>query len=120
MAAFADTMSIDPVRPTKIITAMTAPGTQDFIIPEHPNGGEFTAIFQAVGTVTALTAALQIDLSGGTNFVDYIAAASFISNTTPMKAFPASSTTVPLVAGARYRFNATAVTGSIDIWVCVN
>lgn len=89
-------------------------GTIDFDVPVHGNGPDFSAVFQAVGTVTTLTASLQISLDGGTTFTDYIIAANFISNTVPLVKV------TPLIAGARHRINITAATGSQDIWVGSN
>ncbi len=93
---------------------LTAPATPVFSFQPKPGGGDFSAVFQVTGTVTTLTAALQVSLDGGTTWTDYIASANFISNTTPSK------TITPVVGGALYRINATVLTGSQDFWVCSN
>jgi hypothetical protein len=92
-------------------TPLAAPAGLTFSIQPKQAGGPFSVIFQAVGTVTTLTASLQVSLDGST-FVDLVVAGSFISNT-------ATAIKVDnLVPGALYRVNATVLTGSQDIWVC--
>jgi hypothetical protein len=97
--------------PTKLNgnTPISAPANLQFSV--RGQGKDFSAAFQAVGTVTALTASLQISLDGVT-WSDYTSSANFISNATTSK------TITPLIAGVMYRVSATAVTGSQDIWVC--
>src|SRR5215470_15644608 len=98
--------------------AITSPGTIDFTLPRLPGASEFSGFFEADGTVTTLTAALQIALDGQ-SFADYITSANFISAAAKQKVFsPASST--PLIAGATYRLNLMAASGSFNIWLALN
>jgi|SRR6516162_1661526 hypothetical protein len=97
---------------------ITAPCTVDFTLPRLPGASEFSGFFEADGTVTTLTCALQIALDGS-SFADYIAAANFISAAAKQKAFSPSGTT-PLIAGATYRLNITAASGSINIYASFN
>jgi len=98
----------------------TSTGTLLFTVPPRPGGGEHSAIFQAVGTLTGLTSTLQADASGagGTNLVTYIA--SLLAAATSIIAVPASGST-PLVAGVTYAINITALTGGpADFYVTLN
>jgi hypothetical protein len=92
---------------------ITGPGSIDFTLPRLPGAGEMSGFFEADGTVTTLTCALQIALDGA-SFADYVTSANFISNTAKQKVIPATSTTNPLIAGATYRLNITAASGSIN------
>src|SRR5215469_2053919 len=89
-------------------------GTIDFTLPRLPGAGEFSGFFEADGTVTTLTCALQIALDGA-SFADYIVAANFISAAAKQKIIPPTGAT-PMIAGATYRLNITAASGSINIW----
>jgi hypothetical protein len=88
----------------------------DFVI-SYEGSGVMNAIFQAVGTLTGLTSALQVSLDGGTTFANYVtslvtAAASVIA--------VGNASANPLTPGAIYRVNVTALTGGpADIWVTV-
>jgi len=94
-------------------TPLTAPAGLTFSIQPKQAGGPLSVIFQAVGTVTTLTASLQVALDGVT-FFDLIAAANFISNTVPAIKID------NLVPGALYKVNASVLTGSQDIWACAS
>jgi|SRR5215469_999144 len=66
----------------------TGTGTLDFYCPVHTNAeGDFSAIFQVVGTLTTLTAALQVSLDGGNTFNDLVASASFLTTSAPVAGF---------------------------------
>jgi len=110
------TQSITLATPVKLNGTAVLTTTADLVFScqAKAGGGDFSAVFQAVGTVTTLTASLQVSLDGGTTWTDYIASANFISNTTVTK------TITPLIAGALYRVHATVLTGSQDIWICTN
>jgi|SRR5215471_5029995 len=94
--------------------ALTTTADLVFVCQAKAAGGDFSAVFQAVGTLTTLVASLQVSLDGGTTWTDYIASANFIAAASPSK------TITPLVAGALYRIHATTLTGSQDMWVCTN
>jgi hypothetical protein len=97
---------------------ISSAGTIDFTLPRLPGASEFSGFFEADGTVTTLTCALQIALDG-VHFADYVVAANFISNTVPQKVIAPTSAT-PLIAGATYRLNITAASGSFNIWLALN
>ena len=119
MAALQDKISVPRCYAFKLnAKPITAPGTLDFTLSRLPGVGEFSALFEADGTVTALTCALQIALDGQ-SFADYVAAESFISAAAKQKVIGPASTT-PLIAGATYRINISAATGSINIWLALN
>lgn len=90
---------------------ITATGTIDFDAP-YSQYGDFSALFQAVGIVTALVCDLQFSLDGGTTFNTLVA--NLLVAATPFKL------QTPLVAGARYRLNVTGAPTSADIWVTRN
>jgi hypothetical protein len=114
MSALGRDKSLAVGRPIKLNDSpITGTGTLDFVILQSARAGNFSAAFQAVGTVTTLTASLQV-ASDQSTFVDQIASGSFISNTVQVKI------TGPLVAGVRYRVNITAATGTFDIWAVPN
>lgn len=96
-------------------------GTLDFIIQCTPPSGPVDAMFQAVGTLTGLASKLQVSLDGGTTFNDYIA--SFLAAAVPVYVTSgaigntSSGTAVtPLIPGAIYRINISALTGTADIY----
>lgn len=119
MAALGQKPSLAKGQPYKLGSAVAGANTIDFTIPPCTEGREFSAVFQAVGTLTSLASALQISLDGGTTFVDYLAAANFLAAATSMVAVPASGSK-PMMAGAIWRINITAATGPVDIWVVIN
>src|SRR5215469_5640374 len=97
---------------------ITAPCTVDFTLPRMAGASEFSGFFEADGTVTTLTCALQIALDGA-SFADYVTSANFISAAAKQKVIAPTSAN-PLIAGATYRLNITAASGSINIWVTFN
>jgi len=102
--------------PTLIDSAVTAPVIGNvFSFAEHHGSGDFSAIFQAVGTVTTITAQLEISLDGGTTWAIAVTGANF---------FPTNAVTnkavTPVICGALYRVNYTAASGSINLWACSN
>src|SRR5882724_3063528 len=107
MAVIPAPVSLVQGSPARLLAAVSGATSANFTIQPKPNGGDFTVSFQAVGTVTTLTAALQISLDGGTTFLDYVASASFISNTTTFKIFSPPAASFPLQAGPIYKINVT-------------
>lgn len=95
-------------------TPLTAPADLIFACSADPGGTDFSVAFQDVGTLTTLTASLQISLDGGTTWTDLVASGSFLTTAAPAKIV------TPLVSGALYRIHATALTGSQDFWACSN
>ena len=90
MAALQDRISLFRGGPFQInVNPLSGPGTIDFTLPRLPGAGEFTGFFEADGTVTTLTCALQIALDGQ-SFADYVAAASFISSAAKQKVVAAT------------------------------
>lgn len=90
---------------------LTTTGDLLFTCPQNPPGGDFSAIFQVVGTLTTLACSLQVSLDGGTTYNDLIVAGSFLTPAAPV------ILKTPLVAGALYRIHITTLTGSQDFWV---
>lgn len=72
---------------------------------------DFSALFQATGTLTTLIGDLQISLDGGTTW--NIVQASVVSAATP-------ASRVIVVGGALYRVNYGTASGSINLRVCSN
>lgn len=96
-------------------------GTLDFIAPCTPPSGPINAMFQAVGSLTGLASKLQVSLDGGTTFNDYIAsflaAALAVYVTSGALGNTSSGTAVtPMIPGAIYRINISALTGTADIY----
>src|SRR5262245_57774114 len=119
MAALQDKIAVPRGAAFQInVNPITAPGTLDFTVPRLPGASEFSGFFEADGTVTTLTWALQIALDGQ-SFADYVTSGNFISNTVTKKVIAPTSAT-PLIAGATYRLNITAASGSINIWLALN
>jgi hypothetical protein len=83
-----------------------------FVFQAGPTEGDFSAVFQAVGTLGALSADLQISLDGGTTWVNIVATALVAA--TPIKVV------TPVISGAQYRFNVTGAPTSADFWVSTN
>jgi hypothetical protein len=71
-----------------------------FVFQLDPGGGDKSAVFQTTGTLTSLSADLQVSLDGGTTWTTTNAAA--IVAATPVKVI------TPVIGGALYRFNYTA------------
>lgn len=101
--------------PVKIDTAVAAPAAGNtFEFPCEPVGCDFSAIFQATGTLTTLVASLQVSLDNGTTWTDYVTSANFWPT-------PAGSCVrVTIVAGPLYRINYTTASGSINSFVSAN
>ena len=116
MSALGIKKSLALGQPTKLNdTVVTGTGTIDFYCPVHSNSDcDFSAIFQVVGTLTSLTAALQVSLDGST-FNDLVASASFLTTSAPLKVV-----TPVFSGGATFRINITALTGSQDFYVAIN
>lgn len=112
MAAIATKKSVARGARLKLTDAqITGAGTIDFDMPGS-SGADFSALFQAVGTLTGLSADLQFSLDGGTTFNTFPNGAAFLVAATPFKEIAA------MIAGALYRINVTALTGGpADIWV---
>jgi hypothetical protein len=111
MAALGVNKSIARNRPIKLNDALvTGTGTLDFDCPS--NTGDFSALFQAVGTLTTLVCDLQFSLDNGVTF--NVLVANLLVAATPFKL------QTPIVGGARYRLNITTASGSQDFWVTRN
>lgn len=82
-----------------------------FSFQPKAGGGDFSATFQATGTVTTLSGDLQISLDGGTTWSG--AGTAFITAAAPNK-------TQVVICGALYRLNYTTASGSSVIRVCSN
>jgi len=119
MAALQDKVSV-PRGAAFLLNAkpITSVGTIDFTLPRLPGTGEYTGFFECDGTVSSLTCSLQIALDGQ-SFADYIVAGSFLSAAAKQKVVAATSAT-PLIAGATYRLNISAASGSFNIFVAFN
>lgn len=99
--------------PCIIDAAVTAPAAGNpFCFQLDPSGNDFSALFQATGTVTTLSGDLQISLDGGTTYTTI--GATFLT------AAAAAKIQTPVVAGALYRFNYTTASGSSVIRVTTN
>lgn len=96
---------IDPA-----VTGAAAGNT--FSFQPDPAANDFSATFQATGTLTGLSSDLQISLDGGTTFNTLTA--TFLTAAAPLKI------QTPIINGALYRFNHTASTGSAVIRVISN
>jgi hypothetical protein len=94
------------------ITTGGGAGTIDFDVPPHGQSGDYSLLLQAVGTVTSLSADLQISLDGAVTFVNLVP--TVLVAATPVKLV------TPVVAGARYRLNVTAAPTSADLWAVCN
>lgn len=83
-----------------------------FVFQLDPGGGDKSAAFQVTGTLTSLSADLQISLDGGTTWTTTNAAALVAA--TPAKVI------TPVIGGALYRFNYTAGAAAIVTRVVAN
>lgn len=93
--------------------AVTGPAAGNtFAFQPDPAATDFSAVFQATGTLTGLSSDLQMSLDGGVTFVNLTAA--FLTAAAPLKI------QTPIVGGALYRFNHTASTGNSVIRVISN
>lgn len=90
--------------------AVTAPAVGNtFLFQPGAADADFSALFQATGTLTGLSSDLQISLDGGATFVTAAGGTAFLTAAAPTKIL------TPGVAGALYRFNHTASTGNAVI-----
>lgn len=114
MAALGQKVSVSVGQPFKLngATVVSGTGTLDFGVVGPSNKGDFSAVFQVIGTITTLTVDLQISLDGGVTFNNLSAA--LLTSGAPVKVL------TPIIAGATYRLNITAASGSQDFWVCIN
>ena len=89
-----------------------------YVVPARP-GGQYSAIFQAVGTLTGLTTALQVDLvsSTGANLTNYPGSFKFAA-ANPVAVISSASAS-PLIGGALYAISVRALTGTADIYVVI-
>jgi hypothetical protein len=94
--------------------ALSAASDLIFAFQPKPAGGDFSAIFQVVGTVSSLVSNLRVSLDGGTTWTEVVAAASFLATGTVIY------TLTPAIAGALYEIHATTLTGSQNFYVCSN
>lgn len=85
-------------------------GTIDFDVPAEVSG-DFSALFQVVGTTTNLVCDLQFSLDSGQGTTFSTLVANFLIAATPFKL------QTPLVSGARYRLNITTPPVSADFYV---
>lgn len=125
MSQLNNTVSLSHGGPTKLTNrgSITGPGTLLFTIPPRPRGGEFSAYFQAVGTLTGLASSLQADSSSGgafSNPAQYAGLSSLLTAAAPTLIVPASGSNA-LVACLTYAVNVTALTGGpCVVWVTIN
>jgi len=113
MAALGGNKSIARNRQVKLNDALvTTTGTLDFDCPV--NTGDFSALFQVVGTLGSFVADLQASLDNGVTFSPIVPVGTFLVAATPFKV------QTPLVGGVRYRLNITTAPTSADFWVTRN
>lgn len=104
-----NTISITEGVPVVIDPVVTAPviGNQ-FCFQSDTASTDFSVLFQPTGTVTTITAQLEVSLDGGTTWAIFITGANF---------FPTNAVTnklvTPMICGALFRINYTAASGSI-------
>src|SRR6267142_248264 len=112
----ANTIAIPTAVPTVIDSAVTAPvvGNQ-FVFQADPAGTDFSCVFVPTGTVTTITAQLEISLDGGASWQIYITGANFFPTNAVV-----TKTVTPMIAGALFRINYTAATGNFTMRVCSN
>jgi len=123
MAVKNNPVSLAPGCPIKLTNngQITASGQSlQFTVPKRPDGGEFSLVLQIVGAPVGLTSQLQADFSSGglgSNLQNYggagpTAAGNFVIGT---------ANSAPIVAGALYSLNITALTsGSFDVFAVIN
>jgi hypothetical protein len=93
-----------------VVTTGGGAGTIDFDALDEVTG-DFSALFQAVGTVTNLVCDLQFSLDSGQGTTFNTLVANLLVAATPFKL------QTPLVPGARYRLNITTPPVSADFYV---
>lgn len=86
--------------PTVLDTNPGVAAGNAFVFQLAGDGDDFSAVFQTTGTLTSLSADLQISLDGGTTW-------NTVTATAITAAAPAKIIT-PIIGGALYRFNYTA------------
>lgn len=112
----ANTAAIPNAVPTIIDSVVTAPVTgNQFVFQLDPAGSDFSAVFVPTGTVTTITAQLEISLDGGITWQIYITTANFFPTNATL-----TKTVTPMIAGALFRITYTAASGSIVMRVCAN
>lgn len=82
-----------------------------FSFQPHPASGDFSALFMASGTVTTLSADLQVTPDGGTTWLNVATAVLTAAG---------GKNVTPVIAGAIYRLNYTTASGSINTNVVSN
>ena len=107
--------AIPTAMPIKIASAVVATGAQNaFTFSGSPADGDFSVVFQFIGSGTGLTVNLEASLDGGTTFTTFAVLLTTL-------AAPQIKVITPLVSGAIYRLNFTAVAGgSTDTWISTN
>ena len=123
MAQLNNTQSVAVGVPTKLTnkgTLNAQTGTLLFTIPAHPEGKDFSAILQAIGSsLTGLSADLQVAADGlAADLANY--KTTVLTAAAPVAAVSGEGAN-PLVAGALFAVNITALTGTAcDIWIVIN
>jgi hypothetical protein len=103
----------------RIDTGVTAPVIGNiFRFQSDPAGTDFSIAIQSFGTVTTLSADLEMSLDGGTTWVKLYTA--FMVTATPFKVITPSSASGGIVLGALFRINYTTASGSINTNICSN
>lgn len=109
----AQTLVIPSFVTATIDTAITpAVAGATFMFQPDSTGGDFSGMFVATGTLTTLSADLQVSYNQGTTWTTVLAAA--IVAATPVKIF------TPVIANVWYRWNYTAGTGPVTMQVSTN
>lgn len=89
---------------------VTGTGTLQFSIPPHTSAeSDFSALFQAVGTLGSLSADLEFSMDGGTTFNKLVTAATPFKLQTPI-----------LSGGIIWQLNITAAPTSADFYIAIN
>lgn len=98
---------------TPVDAAITTTGAgAAFSFQMHASTGDFSALFLASGTLTTLSADLQVSTDGGTTW--------FTVSTAVLTAAAPAKIVTPVICGALYRFNYTTASGSINVFVVSN
>src|SRR5215472_6796581 len=100
---------------TKLNDSGPVTGTsRQFSIPPHSNSeADFSALFQAVGTLGSLSADLEFSMDGGNNF-------NKLSTAALVAATPFKLVTPILSGGIIWQLNVTAAPTSADFYVAIN
>lgn len=112
----ANTISITEGVPVVIDSGITAPviGNQ-FCFQSDTASTDFSVVFVPTGTVTTITAQLEISLDGGATWQIYITGANFFPTNAAI-----TKTVTPMICGALFRINYTAATGNFTMRACSN